>query len=276
MTAAAAQHPCLLCGSVHEVRIHAWCERLVRCADGRNHRILILSCICEEARRQGKQYTKRMLPWFVIPECNIRLDLVLNLHRLVARHPKGPEVGMKLAYERAAGVIGSICEHTIARHLEWVRQLIAANVLEAGKLMAELASFAELPEVRAGGSGLAELHRYLVALALARRRAVGRGGVLGVIGCLHLCYVVVRTRSPLTTIESILRYWLWFDTEHSLWRHQRGCDTGFSPVARLEEHLATTAAAGTGAPRRGWLLGSSAACICATWWCARAARWHYH
>ena len=213
MTAAAAQHPCLLCGSVHEVRIHAWCERLVRCADGRNHRILILSCICEEARRQGKQYTKRMLPWFVIPECNIRLDLVLNLHRLVARHPKGPEVGMKLAYERAAGVIGSICEHTIARHLEWVRQLIAANVLEAGKLMAELASFAELPEVRAGGSGLAELHRYLVALALARRRAVGRGGVLGVIGCLHLCYVVVRTRSPLALpLNQILRYWLWFDT----------------------------------------------------------------
>ena len=213
MTDAAAQHPCLLCGCVHALRIHAWCERLVRCADGRNHRILILSCICEEARRQGKQYTKRMLPWFVIPECNIRLDLVLNLLMLVERHPKGPEAGMKLAYERAAGVIGSVSEHTITRHLEWVAQLIAASTLAASELLAELASFAALPEVHAGGSGLAELHRYLVALALARRRAQGRGGALGVIGCLHLRYVVVRARSPVTLpLNQILRYWFWFDT----------------------------------------------------------------
>ena len=213
MTDAAARHPCLLCGCVHEVRIHAWCERLVRCVDGRNHRILILSCICEQARRQGKQYTKRMLPWFVIPESNIRLDLVLNLHRLVARHPQGPQAGMKLAYEHGAGVIGSVSEHTITRHLEWVGHLIAASTLAASELLAELASFAALPEVRAGGSGLAELHRYLMALALARRRAQGRGGALGVIGCLHLCYVVVRTRSPLALpLNQILRNRLWFDT----------------------------------------------------------------
>ena len=56
---------------------------------GKNHRILILSLMCAEARRQGTQYTKRMLPWFVIPECNIRLDLVLNLLKLVERHPRG-------------------------------------------------------------------------------------------------------------------------------------------------------------------------------------------
>ena len=197
------------------MRIHAWCERLVRCADGRNHRILILSCICEEARRQGKQYTKRMLPWFVIPECNIRLDLVINLHKLVARHPKGPEVGMKLAYERAAGVIGSVSEHTITRHPEWVRYLIAASTLAASELLVELAPFAALPEVRAGGGGLAELRRYLMALALARRRAVGRGAdaVLGVIGCLHLSYVVVRARRPVALpLNQILRNRLWFDT----------------------------------------------------------------
>ena len=192
------------------MRIHAWCKRLVRCADGSNHRILILSCICEEARRQGKQYTKRMLPWFVIPECNIRLDLVLNLHKRVARDP---DAGMRLAYEHGGGVIGSFCERTIARHLGWVRRLIAASVLEAGELVAELAPFAALPEVHAGGSGLAELHRYLMALALARRRALGRGVVLGVIGCLHLRYVVVRARNPVALpLSRVLRYWLWFDT----------------------------------------------------------------
>ena len=210
MTGAAAQHPCLLCGCVHALRIHAWCERLVRGADGRNHRLLIVSLICAAARRQGKQYTKRILPWFVIPECNIRLDLVLNLLQLVERKP---DAGMRLAYEHGAGVIGSVSERTIGRHLGWVRRLIAASVLEASELVAELAPFAALPEVRAGGGGLAELHRYLMALALARRRAQGRGAVLGVIGCLHLRYVVVRARRPVAPpLNQVLRYRLWFDT----------------------------------------------------------------
>ena len=69
----------------------------MRCADGRNHELVIVSLICQEAKQQHKQYTKRMLPWFVIPECNIRLDLVLNLLKLVERHPSG---GMRLAYVR--------------------------------------------------------------------------------------------------------------------------------------------------------------------------------
>ena len=202
-----------MCGRRHEPRIHAWCGRLVRCVDGRNHELVIVSLICETARRQGKQYTKRMLPWFVIPECNIRLDLVANLLKLVERHPG---VGMRLAYEHGAGVIGSVNERTIARHLGWVRRLIAGSVLEASELVAELAPFAALPEVRAGGRGLAELHRYLMALAIAGRRAVGRGAVgavLGVIGCLHLRYVVVRARNPVALpLNRVLRYRLWFDT----------------------------------------------------------------
>ena len=213
MTRAAALHPCLLCGSVHEPRIHAWCERMVRCADGRNHRLLIVSLICAEARRQGKQCTKRILPWFVIPECNIRLDLVLNLLQLLERQP---DAGMSLAYEHGAGVIGSFCERTMARHLGWVQHLIAASMLEASKLVAELAPCVALPEVRAGGGGLAELHRYLMALVIARRRAQGRGAVgavRGVAGCLHLCSVVVRARNPVAIpLNQVLRHGVWFDT----------------------------------------------------------------
>ena len=213
VTRAARQRSCLLCGRRHEPRIHAWYERLVRCADGRNHQLVIVSLICEQAKRQGKQYTKRMLPSFVIPECNIRLDLAVNLLQLVERHPGS---GMKLAYKHGAGVIGSVSERTIARHLGWVRRLIAASVLEASELLAELAPFAALPEVRAGGGGLAELQRYLMALAIARGRAVGRsagGAVLGVIGCLHLRYVVVRARNPVAfPLNQVLRHGFWFDT----------------------------------------------------------------
>ena len=213
MTGAAAQRPCLLCGSRHEPRIHCWCQRLVRCADGRNHELVIVSLVCAEAKRQGKQYTKRMLPWFVIPECNIRLDLVLNLLKLAQRPP--PRGGQKLARERAAAVIGSACERTMTRHLEWLRWLVAESTREASELMAELVAFAALPEVRAGEHGLAELHRWLQALTAARGRLHGRrGGVaFGIIRCLHLRYVVVRARSPVAIpLNQVLRYRLWFDT----------------------------------------------------------------
>ena len=67
----------------------------MRCADGHNHQLLIVSLICQEAKQQHKQYTKRILPWFVVPECNIRLDLVLNLMKREERHPSG---GAALAY----------------------------------------------------------------------------------------------------------------------------------------------------------------------------------
>ena len=60
----------------------------MRCADGRNHELVIVSLICQEAKQQHKQYTKRMLPWFVIPECNIRLDLMLNLLKLEERRKR--------------------------------------------------------------------------------------------------------------------------------------------------------------------------------------------
>ena len=150
VTEAARQRPCLLCGRRHEPRIHAWCERLVQCADGRNHELVIVSLICAEAKRQGKQYTKRMLR-FVIPECNIRLDLVVKLQQLVERDPGS---GMRLAYEQADAVIGSASERTIARHLGWARRLVAASELEASELLAELAPFAALPEVRAGSARL--------------------------------------------------------------------------------------------------------------------------
>ena len=152
-----------------------------------------------------------MLPWFVIPECNIRLDLVLNLLKLAERRG-----GRRRAYAQAVAVIGSVCETTIARLLRWVRRLLAASVLGASELLAELMPFAALPEVRAGGGGRAELRRCLVALIVARRRAhggVAAGAALSVIGCLHLRYVVVRARNPVAIpLNRLLRDRFWFDT----------------------------------------------------------------
>ena len=90
---------------------------------------------------------------------------MVKLLQLVERDPGA---GLRLVYEQADTVIGSVSERTITRHLGRVRRLIAARVLEAAsELLAELTPFAALAEVRAGCGGLAELHRYLMALAIA-------------------------------------------------------------------------------------------------------------
>ena len=144
--------------------IHCYCKRLVRCTDGSNHQHLIVVIICERAREAGAQYTKRMLPWFVIPECNIRLDLVLELRK------KHPTAGS--ARDHGYAVIGSATdarERTIARHLLWVDDNIAAMLLEVNEWVAELAPFTALPRVRVGEGALAQLRRSVAALEKARQ-----------------------------------------------------------------------------------------------------------
>ena len=143
------------------MQIHAYCKRLVRCSDGRNHQLLIVVIICGRAQRAGIPYTKRMLPPFVIPECNIRLDLVLRLRQ--------QHTANRSARGNAYALIGSVCERTIARHLRWAQEHSAATLLEVNELVAELAPFAALPAVRVGAAGLRQLRRSVAALEAARR-----------------------------------------------------------------------------------------------------------
>ncbi len=70
--------PCLLCGQIHRLRVHAKLVRKIRTGDEKNTVILIISIYCIIAEKRGLQYTKRILPPFVIPECNIILEYVLK------------------------------------------------------------------------------------------------------------------------------------------------------------------------------------------------------
>ena len=57
--------PCILCGEVHPIHVHAKFTRLVRSNETeKNEPILIFSIICKNAKEQGRQYTKRILPFF--------------------------------------------------------------------------------------------------------------------------------------------------------------------------------------------------------------------
>ena len=110
--------PCLLCGERHGVRVHAVLVRKIRTEEERNTEILIVSIYCERAREAGRQYTKRILPVFVIPGCNITLENVLLYLR---RHTEGEQID----YEEAAYLLGSYDNRTIRRHVEAARLMIA-------------------------------------------------------------------------------------------------------------------------------------------------------
>ena len=169
--------------------MHSYIQRLVRCPDGRNHQIVIVSIICETAKQAGRQYTKRILPSFVIPECTIRLDLVIQLMEKLAAGDAPVD------YDQAYALVGSACERTIDRHLGWARRLLAATVLEAIELLATLAPFGVLPEVSVGVAGLPQLHLTLANLNAARRSAHGAAARPITVGSLlRALQVRVRTR----------------------------------------------------------------------------------
>jgi hypothetical protein len=111
------KNKCPLCSQLHRMYIHDYVGRLIR--DRNTHtnvEIVICVIICPNAKREGKQYTKRMLPPFVIPECNISLENVLCMFNAM---PDG-----SIRYGLASELLGTICERTIRRHYRMARTYI--------------------------------------------------------------------------------------------------------------------------------------------------------
>jgi hypothetical protein len=166
--------------------------RLVRTGEERNSKIFILAIYCLRAKRQGRQYTKRLLPPFVIPECNITLDNVL---RYLEAHP-----GQPIDYDAASAALGSYDERTLKRHiLAGVETIRRAGVL-AGELLAFLSAYAHLPSMKVGDTELGnlgvlcgELHEVAQKVSGGPTRAVAHAVFV------HLVYVHSKCRKRLAT-----------------------------------------------------------------------------
>ena len=99
---------CVLCAKIHRLYIHSYVGRLVRnAATYENDEIVVCVIICFAAKRAGKQYTKRMLPPFVTPECNICLDNALQMNRAMPG---------EINYKKASRLLGTVCIKTMRRH----------------------------------------------------------------------------------------------------------------------------------------------------------------
>ncbi len=107
------KHPCLLCSQVHRLYIHYYVGRLIRDpATENNVEIVICVIICYIAKGEGKQYTKRMIPPFVTPECNITLEHAVRMFKAM---PDG-----KIDFSHANGFLGTANAKTILRHYQMV------------------------------------------------------------------------------------------------------------------------------------------------------------
>jgi hypothetical protein len=131
-------NPCLLCGRIHRLYIHCYVGRLIRNADTEeNEEIVICVIICHNAKAVGTQYTKRMLPPFVTPECNITLE---NAVRMFEAMPGG-----RIYYSIAATLLGTVSRRTIQRHYRMIIAYTEAAVLLLAEYLVRIAPFISPP-----------------------------------------------------------------------------------------------------------------------------------
>lgn len=157
---------CILCKRVHILRIHQYHTRLVRSeVTEENIEILIFSIYCPYAKAEGKQYTKRILPHFVIPECNICLVNVFEFYKVC--HTTG-----KIDYSIAAGILGTVDERTIKRHYTMAASYIPQTTAEIARFLSTIPNLIALPESRPGQKSELELFsQYITLLNLAMEKA---------------------------------------------------------------------------------------------------------
>lgn len=199
--------PCLLCGQIHELKIHSYPKRKVRlpgtCV---NVTILIVLIMCATAKKRRTQYTKRILPPFLVPFCVIRRDLVLDYLR---GHPGGA-----VGYQMAIRMLGALDRRTTRRHLAEGMELIRRAIVELAGLLAVKAFFGTMPQRKLTDGDFEYLAAASEELNRAGRRASGATArSIPELVCVHIAGVFRRHRGPpAISMTSVLRALVFHDT----------------------------------------------------------------
>jgi hypothetical protein len=199
--------PCPLCGGVHGLRIHAVLWRKVRSPEeGESVEVSIVSIVCVTAKEASKQYTKRILPPFVIPYCQIAREGVMAY---LGRFPDG-----RVVYAVGFQMLGARDMRTIRRHIAMGLATIAAANLELASLLSGLPAHATLPEPQLNQSPGQCLHELAQQMHGAAGRAGGsRGSETPPMVYAHLVSIVDRSPGPVATpLSCVLRAAVFHDT----------------------------------------------------------------
>ena len=144
------QQPCPLCGIIHLLQLHSFPRRSWVDSNGERVWIQVVVIKCADARSRGKQYTKRLLPDFLIPFSPVRLDKLLEAERM--RREEGASL------EKCSFIMGCIDLRTVRKHLKQLYEAAASAILHLSEELAHTPQYARLPEAYPGHCCLMRLH----------------------------------------------------------------------------------------------------------------------
>jgi len=148
------------------MRIHVRLWRKVRSPeDGKNIEITIIAIICLSAKKKGTQYTKRLLPPFVIPYCVIGRERVMAY---VRRFPDGI-----IHVATASKMMGTVDIRTIRRHVLETKKLIEDAALRLSEFLSAITGYGGLPDHRPGQSPVESLDKAAKEMDRAAARVQG-------------------------------------------------------------------------------------------------------
>jgi len=184
-------HACPLCGQIHEVRIHGYFIRKVRDTDtAENVEITIFAIYCAVAKERNDQYTKRILPPFVTPECNIML---CNVMLYLAHNPED-----KINYAKAQIMLGAHDPRTIRTHVLRGREMVEATTLQLTEVLSQEVGFGRIPELKPAMGVSEQLQRTVDEVEAGVQRMRGRGREPRSPGTyVHVVYCFHRARNEL-------------------------------------------------------------------------------
>lgn len=173
---------------------------------GENVEVTVISIVCLKAKEAGKQYTKRLLPPFLIPYCQISREGVMGY---LGRICDG-----RVEYALGVRMLGARDIRTIRRHIAMGLATIGAANLELSSLLSGLPAHATLPEPQLNespGQYLQELSQQMDWAA--RRAGASRGSETPPMVYAHLVSVVERSPGPLAiSLTCVLKAVLFHDT----------------------------------------------------------------
>jgi hypothetical protein len=188
------------------LRVHAILIRKIRTDEEENTEISIISIYCIRAKKKKWQYTKRILPPFVISECNIILQYVW---KCIALYPDG-----SIHYEKAGEILGTLDDRTIRKHILLGWRMIKKTNLRFHEFLATLYGYTQMPKLKAGENAYTHLN---LLVDEANQTAVRMGESVfkpTTIECyVHVVYVFEKCRKPIkTALNNVLHALLFFDT----------------------------------------------------------------
>ena len=199
--------PCLLCGEKHALRVHALLWRKIRSPEeSSNTDITIIAIICRRAKKMGRQYTKRILPPFVIPYCVICRQAVVEY---LCRFPDGA-----LHADIASEMLGTVDIATLRRQLRRALTEIKTAVLLMSRFFAEIPSLATVPERKGSEAEWQYLGKTVEQISRASVMVdPGSAVMLPPLVYLHAVSVYRRAKNPLIPpLSSLLRAVVFHDS----------------------------------------------------------------